>query len=217
MLSSTAELNDPVVPLSTTFHPPEKEMVNSFYKDLLRDTAQNISKDSRISSTAQGGKRQEDSVSLSEEDLTLLTGQWRSFAVTDQIEKIRDCSKSVIGKAIAARLDFLRQCIREEEGHEADISLDSLKAMHSFVEQIPNVHLPEISLTSEGEVYIRWKTESGQLFSIHFFDDKRVRFVIFYSNPRHSGIVNRHSGYETIDTVLTSADRICSVRDWISG
>ena len=154
---------------------------------------------------------------MSEEDLTLLTGQWRSLAVTNQIEKIRDCCKSVTGKSIAARLDFLRQCIREEEGTEADISLDSLKAMHSFVEQISDVHLPEISLTSEGEVYLRWKTESGRLFSVHFFDDKRVRFAIFYPNPRHSGIVNRHSGYETIDTVLASADRICSVLDWISG
>lgn len=98
-----------------------------------------------------------------------------------------------------------------------DISLDSLRAMLAFIEQTPDVRLPQISLTAGGDVYLCWKSEPGRLFSIHFLDDRRVRFAIFYPNSRHEQMINRHSGYETVDTVLRSVDKISSVRDWISG
>ena len=137
--------------------------------------------------------------------------------MSEQIDRIRNCCGPGTGNAIADRLGNLRQYLCEEEGPKMDISLDSLRAMHAFIEQIPDARLPQISLTAEGDVYLRWKSEPGRLFSIHFLDDRRVRFAIFYPNPRHKQMINRHSGYETVDTVLTSADRICSVRDWISG
>jgi hypothetical protein len=200
MFSPTAVINDITRSSPTFFNVPSKnEKVDLFYKDLLKNTALNISGVSR------------------EENLAELTGQWRRFAVSDQIERIKNCCNPITGKAIAERLGLLRQYLCEEEGQKMDISLDSLRAMHAFIEQIPDPRLPQISLTAEGDIYLRWKSEPGRLFSIHFLDDKRVRFAIFYPNPRHEQMTNRYSGYETIDTVLTSADRICSVRNWISG
>jgi len=218
MPSSTAVIND--IPLSSpTFFdvPPKAEKVALFYKDLLQETALNFSRflspgvDHPLAETCLYQSLSND------ENLAELTVQWRSFAVSEQIERIGNWCKPTIGRAIAERLAILRQCLREEEGQKKDISLDSLRAMHAFIEQIPNVRLPQISLTTEGDVYLRWKSEAGRLFSIHFLDDRRVRFVIFYPNPRHSQMINRHSGYETIDTVLPSADRLCSVLEWITG
>lgn len=218
MSSSTAVIND--IPLSspTFFNVPEKaEKVGLFYKDLLQNTALNLSRASMSGIEPPRNETRADRVSISEEDLAELTSQWRTFAVSEQIERIRNCCDPKSGKAIAERLGTLRQCLREEEGRKMDISLDSLRAMHAFIEQIPDARLPQISLTTEGEVYLRWKSEPGRLFSIHFLDDRRVRFAIFYPNPRHLKMINRHSGYETIDTVLTSTDRICAAREWITG
>jgi hypothetical protein len=218
MPSLTSAMND-FLPFAPTFFnvPPKAEKVDLFYKDLLHETALTLSRGSiKGIETPPGGTRA-DRFSFSEENLAELTGQWRRFAVSEQIDRIRNCCDPGTGKAIADRLKNLRQYLCEEEGPKMDISLDSLRAMHAFIEQIPDARLPQISLTDEGNVYLRWKSETGRLFSIHFLDDRRVRFAIFYPNPRHEKMINRHSGYETVDTVLTSADRICSVRDWISG
>lgn len=218
MPSSTAAIND-LLPVAPTFFnvPPKAEKVDLFYKDLLHETALTLSRGSiKDIETPRGGTRAVRG-SFSEENLAELTDQWRRFAVSEQIDRIRNCCDPVIGQAIADRLKNLRQYLCEEEGPEMDISLDSLRAMHAFIEQIPDARLPQISLTDEGNVYLRWKSEPGRLFSIHFLDDRRVRFAIFYPNPRHEKMINRHSGYETVDTVLASAHRICAVRDWISG
>jgi hypothetical protein len=216
MSSSTAVINDTLLSSPTFFCVPEKaQKVDHFYKDLLQSTALNLSK----VSPGVGLPRNEtgvDRILSGEEHLAELTGQWRTYAVSEQIERIRSCCNPMTGKAISERLGILRQCLREEEGPKMEISLDSLRAMHTFIEQIPNARLPQISLTAEGDIYLRWKSEPGRLFSIHFLDDKRVRFAIFYPNPRHLQRINRHSGYETIDTVLMSADRLCSVREWIT-
>lgn len=217
MSSSTAVIND--IPLSspTFFNIPAKaEKVDLFFKDLLQDTALNLSRVSMPGIEPPRNETRADRISISEENLAELTGQWRSFAVSEQIERIKNCCDPMTGKAIAERLETLRQLLREEEDPKMDISLDSLRAMHTFIEQIPDARLPQISLTAEGHVYLRWKSEPGRLFSIHFLDDRRVRFAIFYPNPRHLQMINRHSGYETIDTVLTSAHRICAVREWIT-
>jgi hypothetical protein len=216
MSSSTAVIND-FLPFAPTFFnvPTKAEKVDLFYKDLLQETALNLSRVSISGIEPPRSGTRADRVSFSEENLAELTGQWRRFAVSEQIDRIRNCCIPETGNAIADRLKNLRQFLCEEEGPKMDISLDSLRAMHAFIEQIPDARLPQISLTAEGDVYLRWKSEPGRLFSIHFLDDRRVRFAIFYPNPRHEQMVNRHSGYETVDTVLTSADRICSVRDWI--
>jgi hypothetical protein len=209
VFSSTATVNECDFSSSTVFEIPAKEKVDAFFKDLLSSTARNIAGPSgaSVDQTAdEGGKR-----------LSEIADKWREIEVSAQIDTIRRCCNPATGKAIADRLAYLRQCVWEEEGPGVDISLDSLRAMRAFIAQIPDVRLPEISLTTEGGVYLRWKSGADRLFSIHFYDDRRVRFATFYPNPRHEGMINRHSGYETIDTVLASADRICSVREWITG
>jgi hypothetical protein len=108
-----------------------------FFKDLLQDTALNLSRVSMPGIEQPRNETRADRVLFREENLAELTGQWRTFAVSEQIERIKNCCDPMTGKAIAERLGILRQCLSEEEGPKMDISLDSLWAMHAFIAQIP--------------------------------------------------------------------------------
>jgi hypothetical protein len=62
-----------------------------------------------------------------------------------------------MGGRIVARLKALRAMIKEEEGPEADISTESLRALQLFLQAAGNIRPPEITLTPEAEVYLRCK------------------------------------------------------------
>lgn len=148
-------------------------------------------------------------------EISELNRQWRDQQVTGLIRQIRSCVDVHQGSKLAERLYSLRNMLKEEEGKEADISPESLRALHIFLRHLGRFRLPELSLTPEAEVYIRWKDGTQRVFAVHFENDRRVRFVVFSPNPRHSGIVNRLSGIEAVDTVLETADRAFSVKTWI--
>lgn len=145
-----------------------------------------------------------------------LNWHWRDQEVTELIFQISQCCDMEQGLKIAARLGSLREMLKEEEGIDADISPDSLRALLVFFRRLENFCLPELSLTPEAEVYLRWKAGPKRLFAVHFENHRRVRFTVFSPNPRHSDFVNRLSGIDTVDTVLQTADKASSVREWIS-
>lgn len=144
-----------------------------------------------------------------------LNRQWISQEVSQLISQISQCCNIKQGAKIADRLHSLRGMLKEEEGMDADISSDSLRALLVFFRRLENFRLPELSLTPEAEVYLRWKAGSKRLFAVHFENHRQVRFTVFSPNPRHSDFVNRLSGIETVDTVLQTADNACSVKKWI--
>ncbi len=137
-----------------------------------------------------------------------LNRQWISQEVSELISQIGQCCNMEQGVKITARLHSLRGMLKEEEGMDADISSDSLRALLVFFRRLETFTLPELSLTPKAEVYLRWKAGPERLFAVHFENHRRIRFTVFFPNPRHSDFVNRLSGIETVDTVLQTADNV---------
>jgi len=144
-----------------------------------------------------------------------LTAQWKQQEISILIDKFVTSNEIKSGEKIRSRLVSLREMVQEEEGVGADISPDSLRAFLTLLHQIPGVRHPDITLTPGGEVYARWKGELESLFAVQFLTDEKVRFVVFRRNARHPRLVNRLSGVDAVDTVLETANKACSVFDWI--
>jgi len=144
-----------------------------------------------------------------------LTAQWKQQEISILIDQFVESNEIESGKKIRSRLLSLQEMVQEEEGAEAGISPDSLRGFFTLLHQIPGVRPPEITLTPGGEVYARWKGELESLFAVQFLTDEKVRFVVFRRNVRHPRLVNRLSGVDAVDTVLETANKACSVFDWI--
>jgi hypothetical protein len=151
-----------------------------------------------------------------QKNLFFLTDQWRQQEVTHRIAQIRTCTDDFgTGEKIAARLAALREMLKEEEGEEADISTESLRALQLFLQTAGRVCPPEITLTPEAEVYLRWKAGTERLFAVHLVNGRIVRYAIFAPNPRHPRFVRRLSGIEASDTVLETAKNVFPDLEWM--
>jgi len=150
-----------------------------------------------------------------QKNLFFLTDQWRRQEVTHRIERIKTCTDFETGEKIAARLAALREMLKEEEGPEADISTESLRALQLFLQAAGSVRSPEITLTPEAEVYLRWKAGRDRLFAVHLVNGRMVRYAIFAPSPRHPRFVRRLSGIEAADTVLETAGNVFPDLEWL--
>lgn len=168
------------------------------------------------SASEHSGFQEVSAEAVQDQEIGELSRQWRSQEVLDLLEQIGQSHASTVGAPIVDRLHCLRDMVKEEEGPEAEISPDSLRGLLVFLRLAGDYHPPQISLTPEGDVYLRWKAGKERLFSVHIQNDKLVRFVAFCPNPRHPDITDRFSGTATVDTVLYTADKACSVLEWIS-
>jgi len=148
-------------------------------------------------------------------ELTELTEEWREQEITMLLESLSANHTADFGEALRARLFSLRTMLRGEEQSASDISMDSLRAFLVFLHQMARARRPSISLTSEGEIYARWQAGEGRLLAVHFITGEKVRFIAFRPNPNRPQIVQRVSGVDAADTVLQTANRACSVLDWV--
>jgi len=149
------------------------------------------------------------------EKLSELAAEWREQEIHMLIDSLSATHNMNFMETIKARLFSLQEMLREEEGPSVELSLDSLRAFLAFLRQVPGVRQPSITLTPEGEIYARWKDEGARLFAIHFISGETVRFVVFRPNPRRPRLVQRVSGVDAVDTVMNTADNVCSVLDWV--
>lgn len=149
------------------------------------------------------------------EKLSELTVEWREQEIHMLIDSLSATHDMNFMEAIKARLLSLREMLQEEEGPSVELSLDSLRTFLAFLRQVPGVRQPSITLTPEGEVYARWKDEGARLFATHFISGETVRFVAFRPNPRRPRLVQRISGVDAVDTVMSTANNVCSVLDWV--
>lgn len=213
MLSATAIQTD--CDYTTYFEPPTEERRNSLFTSMFRDKARRAVQPHDVLNGLEYGVTGNSfpEKKSGPDTLAALMEQWRLLEIETLMQKIRSSRSVPVGECVSNRLRGLRQCFKEEEG--MDISLDSLRAVFSFLDRSIIALKPDVSLTPDGDVYLRWKRDAGHLFALHFRDDRRVRFALFIPNPRHLRKVSRYSGYETLDTVLDSADKLGSVRTWI--
>lgn len=201
MLSATAveETHWP-----TQFDIPSEENVAFLFSELMR------SKAGAIGSLQASNQGEEEAL---QQELTSLSEQWRHQEVGNRISRLEEACTS--GTGIATRLKRLRAAVKEEENPEADISAESLRALQLFLQAAGNIKSPEITLTPEMEVYLRWKSGRDYLFAVHLVSGRIVRYAIFAPNPRHPRFVRRLSGIEAADTVLETAGNVFSGLDWI--
>lgn len=107
---------------------------------------------------------------------------------------------------LASRLSELQIAVQEEELDGRGISVGSLKHFIGFLSDYPTLRCPVVSATPDGNIYASWKSGSDNVFSINFFPDGKVRFVIFRSNNKHPGESIRLSGTATVDVVISIAE-----------
>lgn len=149
------------------------------------------------------------------DEFSELSAQWKEQEIQMLFESLSTRHSSAFMEAIKSRLLSLRSMLQEEEGQAADLSADSLRAFLVFIRDLPGLRRPNIVLTSEGEIYTRWKGDNGRLFAVHFISGDKVRFTAFRPNPKRLRIVQRISGIDSVDTVLETANAACSVLEWL--
>ena len=143
-----------------------------------------------------------------------LINSWKSqVEVEDLISRISALANVVYAERISNRLLNLRKVFLEEQ--DSDISADSIRTFTIFLSMHPDARYPAITLTPVGNIYAQWKKDRTSLFSLQFLPDWGVRFVVFAPNKKHSEIITRISGTETVDTVLGNMDKAYGVSDWV--
>lgn len=105
---------------------------------------------------------------------------------------------------LAARLRELQEDV-QKESDGVGIVVRSLQHFIEFLKAYPMLRRPAVSITPDRNIYASWKSAADRIFSIHFFPDGNVRFVIFRPNEKHAGEVIRISGKATVDVVMNIA------------
>jgi hypothetical protein len=206
MFSATAAIEPDQT--ATWFDTPDQGKLSRLFAQLASRKAEEFSRSGEIAPTRTAYRADPSDM----EEMAEMCSKQEIDALLDQIQT---CCEPELGSALISRLSFLREVLEEEQGSKADISSESLRGLLLFLPRLGRIRSPEISLTPDLDVYLRWKLDTSRLFAVHFLGHKKVRFAAFAPNPRHPGIVDRISGTATVDTVLEMADRSCSVGDWI--
>jgi hypothetical protein len=118
-------------------------------------------------------------------------------------------------KKLASRLSELQDAVQEEELDGRGITVRSLQHFIEFLKTNPTLRCPSVSVTPDRNIYASWKSASDRVFSIHFFPDGSVRFVIFRPNEKHAGEVIRLSGTATVDLVMGIGSQH-GILSWVS-
>ena len=92
--------------------------------------------------------------------------------------------------------------MEEEAGLWDASSGESLRKMLMFLESVPELRQPVVTITPAGTFRAEWTLGSDSHFAIDFLPDGQVRFVVFCPNPRHPARVQRLAGLSDWDTVM---------------
>ena len=135
--------------------------------------------------------------------------------VQELIFRVRRSTSIPYRKRLANRLLTLFNDAKEEDPDSIGIVPGSLRNFYTFLHLYTKLKYPVISLTPDNNIYASWRGEQNQLFSVHFFSNRDVRYVIFKPNDRHPERQIRTSGSATADILM---ENIASygVWDWIS-
>ena len=107
--------------------------------------------------------------------------------------------------SLVSRLSELQKAVQEEELDGRGISAKSLQHFIELLNAYRALRCPTVSVTPDRNIYASWKSGSDRLFSVHFLQDGKVRFVIFCPNDKRPGETIRLSGTATVDVILSTA------------
>jgi len=145
-----------------------------------------------------------------------LTNSWvRDIELSHYISRIKHSVHINNAERIANRLESLGKISDEEIFDGQLISSNSLQSLMRFLSSYSKVRYPDITLTPSGNIYARWKGRNRSLFSLHFLQDLKVRFVVFVPNRRHPEEMNRVSGNDCVDTVIDNLNSAYGISNWI--
>jgi hypothetical protein len=102
-------------------------------------------------------------------------------ALREAISILRTSSALPYRERLAARLDVLREAF-SEDGDGEIFAADSLRAVLMFLDGVPSLPYPSITLTSGGEVCATWQSGKKYFFGSRFFDAERVDFAAHFPN-----------------------------------
>jgi hypothetical protein len=131
------------------------------------------------------------------------------------IIQIRKLLSIPYSENLANRLETLFCDAKDEDVDSIGIASSSLRSFYNFLRLNTNLKRPAISLTPENNIYISWRTEQSQVFSIHFLQNDDVRFVMFKPNDSDKERKIRISGTVTTNILMDTVSHY-GVSDWIS-
>jgi hypothetical protein len=114
--------------------------------------------------------------------------------IREQIKALRSGSRLAYRERLARRLDFLLRTLEEEGESWSDHSPESLRQMLQFLEAVPELRCPTVTVTPFATFRAQWRAESSEHFAVDFVPDGQVRFVVFAADPGHPERVERVSG-----------------------
>jgi len=98
------------------------------------------------------------------------------------ILRARQMRKEYAGK-LGERLRDLREACEEEE---KSMSADSLADALTFLESVPDIRYPCVTIADGGQITIQWNDGPDETLIINFLLPVKVNFVIFSSDPQVS-------------------------------
>jgi len=128
------------------------------------------------------------------------------------INYIRDKSPIQFAQELASRLDFLYESVIED-AEEEPISPESLTNFIAFLQETPDVKLPDVVLTPSNEIRAQWRKGSNRHFAVAFLPTGKTRYVIFTPNPTDPDKIDRLSGTTSVDSLMHTAEPH-GVLDW---
>jgi hypothetical protein len=113
---------------------------------------------------------------------------------------------------LANRLEQLLAAYKEDTDGQL-FSADSLRGLLVFLERVPLLRYPTVTLTRSGDVYASWKRGADHVFSAQFLKTQQVRFVIFRPNLHDVGQSEQLSGLTTPQSLPDIVSHL-AVGDW---
>lgn len=133
-------------------------------------------------------------------------------AIEAVLTDLRHASPIHYRERLASRLEQLLAAYKEDtDGHV--FSADSLHGLLVFLERVPVLRYPTVTLTRSGDVYASWKRGADHVFSAQFLKTQQVRFVIFRPNLHNFGQSEQLSGLTTPQSLPDLIAHL-AVGDW---
>lgn len=98
--------------------------------------------------------------------------------------------------------DRLQQLADLADVDDVAPNLESLGRLFGFIAKNRNLEYPAISITPAGNMYAQWWKSAEKKFSLEFYPDGEVYFVLFQPDERSGVLINRLYGSENVETIL---------------